>query len=238
MAVAVEGTPSYAVSEAGTYTAETTGTNRLLVICITGEDSGTPDINTDVTFGGVVCTPVVEKRAGGATGPYQTTAIYYLKQADIPAGAQAIAVDYDSGALTDGPFFDCFTLSGVDQTTPVDDFASSSLDNVPGTTLGGQLALDTNTVDGLAFALIAITTSASTFSNWGTGWSELQDTALGGSYRRGLATAVTSGATTTPDPTFSSSQSFAAGVSAAFKPATASASIAPLVAHYRMLRGS
>jgi hypothetical protein len=237
MAIAVEGTPSYGVTEAGTYTAETTGSDRLLVICVTAEDGSTPDI-TGLTFGGVTCTQVVTKRAGGAGGPYPGASIYYLKQADIPGGAQAAAATFDSDPMTTGPYFDFFTLSGVDQTTPVDDFASASLDNSSGANYAGLLALDATTADGLAFALSALASNLATHSAWGTGWNEVQDGALGGNYARGVATMATTGATTTPDPTFSSNQTFAAGVSAAFKPASSGASNAPRVAYYQMLRGS
>jgi hypothetical protein len=240
MAIAIEGTPSYGVSEAGTYTAETTGTNRLLVICITGEDSSTPDINTSVTFGGVACTSVVEKRSGGTGGPYQTASIFYLKQADIPSGAQAIAVDFDSGALTSGPFFDCFTLSGVDQTTPVDDFVSTSLDNVAGTSFSGGVTLDTNTNGGLSFAVVTTGGNATTYGtsgSWGL-WDEKVDSVLNSGYSRAVATIANNGTSVTADPSWSTSQNFAAMVAAAFKPASAGTSIAPIVAHYRMLRGS
>lgn len=232
MAIAIEGTPSYGNTTASTYTAETTGSDRLLLVCVSCEDSGTPDI-TGVTFGGVTCTQAVTVRSGGATGPYQNASIYYLKQADIPSGAQSAAATFDSDPITTGPIFDFITLSGVDQTTPVDDFASQSRDNSAGTTFATGCVLDTNTNGGLAVALLAHGGSSAIAVSGFSPFTERADAAFGTAYWRWLGTYATDGSSVTWNPTFTS-VSFVAGAAAAFKPASG-ATVAPKAAFYRML---
>jgi hypothetical protein len=85
------------------------------------EDTTFGDVNpvaTGVSFGGQALTK--------ATSAYNTDSkrvsadIWYLKEADIPAGSNTIVVTYDNGTVS--PFGGCgyiYTLSGIDQTTPL-----------------------------------------------------------------------------------------------------------------------
>jgi hypothetical protein len=237
MAVAIEGTPSYGNNSAATYTAETTGTNRLLVILVSCEDGSSGPEVTALSLGSASIAngqlvKVVESTNTGGSGAYNTASIYYIKEANIPAGANAPSITYDVGAITTGPYFDYFTLSGVDQTTPVDDTASDVRNNSSGTTFTTGCVLETNTTGGWAVALATTGgagAAAFTAGTWDD-FSEVADAVLGTLYLRGVATATLTGASVTTNPTFTSAP-YANIVAAAFKPSSSS-TVAPLAAAY------
>ena len=115
----VVGTPSLLASGAivntnyMTYTPDYTagsGTNRLVVAVVTY--TGTRAV-TGCNMGAVAMT--LEVSAG--TGTTSRPAIYYLKEADIPTGAQTINCQIGSDALGSTQI-QIFTLAGIDQTTP------------------------------------------------------------------------------------------------------------------------
>jgi hypothetical protein len=222
MAIAVEGTPSYGNAAAATYTAETTGTDRLLVILVSCEDGSSGPEVTALSLGSASIAngqlvKVIESANTGGAGAYNTASIYYIKEANIPAGANAPTITYDVGAITAGPFFDYFTLSGVDQTTPVDDTAADVVNNVASsTTFATGCVLETNTTGGWAVALASNSHASGAHTAWDD-FSEVADAALGGAYTRGVATASLTGASVTTNPTFTGT-TYANIVAAAFKP--------------------
>jgi hypothetical protein len=237
MASAIEGTPSYGNAAATAYTAETTGTNRLLVILVSCEDGSSGPEVTALSFpsGGASLAngqivKVVESTNAGGAGPYNTASIYYIKDANIPVGANAPTITYDVGAITSGPFFDYFTLSGVDQTTPVDDTAEDVVNNVASsTTFTTGCVLETNTTGGWAVALATNSHASGAHTAWDD-FSEVADAALSGAYTRGVATASLTGASVTTNPSFTGA-TYANLVAAAFKPSSSS-TVAPLAAAY------
>lgn len=122
MAVSILGTPSNLV-EAGTYTAET-GSNRLLVICSGVEQaSGAGALScTAMSFGtaSLANGKIISAKETQTTGTQKVLAgIWYIKEADIPAGSNAISATFtsDPGA---GHAFVLYTLDGVDQSNPVE----------------------------------------------------------------------------------------------------------------------
>jgi hypothetical protein len=227
MAIAIEGTQSHGNTEASTYTAETTGADRLLLIAFSVEDGSTPDV-TGVTFGGVAATQAVTQRSGGTGGPYPGASLYYIKQANIPSGAQSCAITFDSDPMSTGPFISFYTLSGVDQTTPVDDTAFASLDNVSATSLA--ITLETNTSGGMAFAVFGLNLSGAPTITNSDGWTEDLDVSRT-NYGEWLGHKALTGASETLTLSFNTS-SFASLVGAAFKPAGGSTPTAALAAAY------
>ena len=116
MSVAIEGTPQVIV-EGGSYTAETTGSDRAVVFVIHAVYSVNFDIGTP-TMGSQNCTEAIQD---GSTDKV-ASGIFYIKDADIPTGSQVVSGNF---AITpDGSQITCFTLSGVDQTIPVFDTAT------------------------------------------------------------------------------------------------------------------
>ena len=113
MATAIEGTPTR-VASGGSYTAETTGTNRVAAFVVHTDLSGTSDNVTALTFGAQSATKIVESNPTNNSG---TASIWYIRDADIPTGSQTVTPTLSGGTLEDCTI-DCYTLSDVDQTTP------------------------------------------------------------------------------------------------------------------------
>lgn len=118
MTIAIEGTPTV-IADGGSYTAETTGSDRLVVFVIHGVKSINIAIGTP-SMGAQSCADAIRSTYVG----HAVSAIVYIKDADIPTGSQTISGNFDS--TPDGSQITCFTLSGVDQTTPVFDSAEAS----------------------------------------------------------------------------------------------------------------
>ncbi len=168
MAVAIAGSAEIAESATGghptTYTAAA-GSNRLLLCLFDAEDTGNTIVS--IKFGTTVMT---EGLAFYESAQDSQTFAYYLKEADIPAGAQAIDVTW-GGANADDPEWVgmIYTLTDVDQTTPVDDSASEN--EASATTWTGPSV--TSTDDGAVFALCGTgsnhsAASSITTANWTT----------------------------------------------------------------------
>jgi len=112
MAIALEGTPSVIV-DGGSYTAETTGSDRLVVFSCAGHIGG--DVLCTGADMGAQAATEGKLPAAGRKAP---TGLYYIKEADIPTGSQTITLSVSAGSLDDSQIT-CYTLSGVDQTTPI-----------------------------------------------------------------------------------------------------------------------
>jgi hypothetical protein len=198
------------ISSGGSFTAST-GSDRLLVAILHGHSTlvgGATAVSCD--FGGVGMTLIAEEHASSYVG----TGIFYLKDADILSGAQTVtpawaSVPNQSGRVT------LLTLEGVDQTTVYDDFA----EHAAASSQPGALVLDTNSSGGYGLAAYTNLSSGSTFSNWGTGWTEVWEATNSSTMRTALGEALNlDGTSVTAQPTCSSSPSIA-GVAVAFKAA-------------------
>jgi hypothetical protein len=114
MAVAIEGTPTK-VADGENYTAETSGSNRLVVLVAHARNSNDPGSITGITMGSTGATLATNQGNQNQTA----SAVGYIKDADIPSGANAITVSVNN--TLDSAQIHCFTLSGADQTTPEKD---------------------------------------------------------------------------------------------------------------------
>ena len=111
------------ITGGGTYTAGA-GSNRLVVIALArrmaGTTTTTPNV-TALTWGsrsiGAGITEAVHQAStsNGRCNAY----VWYVKEADIPAGAQTLAATWNVTMGGSGDLFTVYTLSGVNQTTPV-----------------------------------------------------------------------------------------------------------------------
>ena len=112
MAVAV-GDSAAILETAATYTAAA-GSNRLLVAVIGAEDLTSL---TSLVFGGITMT--VGQALFGGNGEADVYA-YYLKDADIPSGSQSLVITQAGASWTTDEWSGhIYTLTGVDQTTPI-----------------------------------------------------------------------------------------------------------------------
>jgi pectate lyase len=91
------------------------GTDRILVVGVAAEDTGTADANiTSVTFNGAALTAVPNsKRSGGGTGIIQTQLFYQLNPA---SGAHTVVVTFQGPV--DGSSAGATSLAGVVQSAP------------------------------------------------------------------------------------------------------------------------
>lgn len=120
----------------GTFTAQT-GTNRLMVIMVTGYIPATGPTSVSVSFGAQTATLLAEMfttdSVSGAAG------IFYIKDADIPTGAQDITVTYGTNNMRSCVVY-VAEYSGVNQTTP---FGTPSTGNTQTGTLSAGLTVGT-----------------------------------------------------------------------------------------------
>jgi len=102
------------IAEGGTYTPEA-GAD-FLVFSGAGESSFSSRQIVGMTFGGVTCTQAVYASLNNSV----KGGLWYIKAADIPAGTSTLVVDWDGQIHS--PFIGgVYSLSGVDQTTPIAD---------------------------------------------------------------------------------------------------------------------
>jgi len=127
--MSILGSPT-AVTGGGTYTAET-GSNRLVVFSIGRRctNTGSPELPsiTEITWGSLSLTGgtiLLAKNASVTNGGNSIAGIYYVKEADIPGGAQTIAVTYDR-TMNGSDLIIAFTLGGMNQSSPVDGSGST-----------------------------------------------------------------------------------------------------------------
>lgn len=71
-----------------------------------------------------------------ASGRAASSAIYYILDADIPTGSQTVSITISGGTLS-GSQITCMTLSGVDQTSPVNSTSSADAGTGTNETLSG-----------------------------------------------------------------------------------------------------
>lgn len=120
MSVAIVGSPaSISEGSAVSYTAEP-GSGRVLVLAGTGESAFSSRPLVGVTFGGIAMTPIYTGNTANPKG-----GLYYLKESEIPAGSNDFAFDW-GGQLHESFQGAAYTLSGVDQTSPVADSAAAA----------------------------------------------------------------------------------------------------------------
>lgn len=128
MAVAVAGSAN--LDDGGSHTVSA-GSDRLWAWLISDRDAGGAPPPTFVSAVlGSASLSLVEQNASGSA--YCTSLGLYLKEADIPGGAQTAALTWDESTL--GEIGAGITFTGVDQTTPIGDFNGAAGDNVTSVT--------------------------------------------------------------------------------------------------------
>jgi hypothetical protein len=178
--VAIEGTPTTITAVGADSYVEEAGTNRLVVALVVYEGgTGSRPVESG-TWGGVAGTAVVSGTTAQTTATTRTgVGILYWDEADIAdAGRTTDVIDitFTGGDPSNGNSR-CFmlTLSGVDQTTPVD----ATDDNAANDSTGIALALTTAS-GGLVLAVAAheSPTISITWSTSGSGGTEILDSNL------------------------------------------------------------
>ena len=151
MSVAVVGTPAGGVFASGTgvnYTAGA-GSNRIVLLGLAHTSSAgvAPTVYSAPTFGGTALTEVGSFIVN-STARFWVASLWLLKEASIPSGSQAVVASWSTGSnnLNEGNALSTlWTLSGVNQTTPVsatDSGTTNSATSVAGSGLsatGGGL---------------------------------------------------------------------------------------------------
>jgi hypothetical protein len=223
MAVAIVGTPTR-IANGGTYAAEA-GSNRLVAFLTYAEGTNASSVTlTGVSYdsGGtpVAATLGVFDRTVGSS--YVSQSVYYVKEAQIVGGTPAITATWSGTPSGVGGGIICVTLSGVDQTSPIDSVGNDHGNGI--TTLTATCA--TTSANGLMLAGSVFSGHLVTDMAWST-VAEILD-ASDTTSRYGLASAAATGSSMSTTPTFTSTS--ATVVVAAFK-AAGGASVAPLM-HY------
>jgi hypothetical protein len=226
-AVAIVGSPTL-VAGGGTVTAGA-GSSRILA-CAVAEKvaSGTTTlaistlaIGTSTIANGKILTAAT--LANTANFTRGIAAVYYIKEANIQSGAQTISATWNQ-AVAGTDLFTCYTLSGVNQTTPIDTTATraSSAGENPAT---GTIAVASNTLQ-----ILSAYTSTANSSTPNAGWTEDRDTADSAALEVTAQDAVTSsGATLTWKLTFAGNNNTDVAI-ASFAPTTAPTfSVSPAV---------
>lgn len=180
------GTPTQVTGGSGTYAPES-GSNRIVVFCLTGgtSDTGssiTPTI-TAFTYGSASLANgqvIVANQAGVGNGANFRAWIAYVKEANLPGSAQTPTATW-SNAMVGSDLIMCFTLGSINQTSSVDgagvtQTASSGVD--PWT---GSLTISDNCIQILTHGI----RGGGNSSTPGAGWTEVQDT--GNSTLRAIA---------------------------------------------------
>jgi hypothetical protein len=149
----------------GTYTVPD-GSDRLLVLITAWESAGGLRTITGVTFGGVAMTQAETAYDEGSTSNNVVGVdIWYLKEADIPAGSQSFDITYDGA--TGAQVHAWQTYENIDQNNPIVDHGTGAdTDPVEATVnvLAGGMSV--------AGAINGITGDSYT---WGNGWVETTD---------------------------------------------------------------
>ena len=149
----------------GAYTVPD-GSDRLLILITAWESAGGLRTITGVTFGGVAMTQAETAYDEGSTANNVVGVdIWYLKEADIPAGSQSFDITYDGA--TGAQVHAWQTYENIDQTNPIVDHGTDAdTDPVEATVnvLAGGISV--------AGAINGITGDSYT---WGNGWVETTD---------------------------------------------------------------
>jgi hypothetical protein len=112
MAGSILGTPQN-LNLGDSYTAEA-GSNRLVVLVPLVSNTGAAATITAMSMGGVAAEEAVQYCELGSE--WGMEGIYFIREANIPSGAQVLAGTTSAGTLLDVA---CYTLNGMDQTNPV-----------------------------------------------------------------------------------------------------------------------
>lgn len=171
------GTPTQVTGGSGSYAPES-GSNRVVVFALSGgtSDTGssiTPSI-TAFTYGSASLANgqvIVANQAGVGNGANFRAWLAYVKEANLPGSAQIPTATW-SNAMVGSDLIMCFTLSSINQTTPIDgtgvtQTASSGVD--PWT---GSLTIAANCIQILTHGY----RGGGNASTPGAGWTEVQDT--------------------------------------------------------------
>jgi hypothetical protein len=116
----------------GAYTVPA-GANRVLLLFCSRES--TLSTNRTLSFGGVACEKVSEFQGDG-----MSTSLFMLREASIPTGSQNHTTVDDQG--TSDPVIIAYTLSDIDQTTPVFAGSLSAISYTAITNLSGTVPTD------------------------------------------------------------------------------------------------
>jgi len=158
------------------YTAPA-GSNRLLVFITGFEDNAADDV-TSVTYGGQLMQEAVGYITT-AVGYVARCEIWFLKDANIPAGSNNFVVTYNSGTAPLIALHGAATYANVDQTDPVYLDTAQNEDSVA--PIDNPIQATVNVVAGGMAIAGAAAGNANSYS-WGNGWSEgpeQQDTGNG-----------------------------------------------------------
>lgn len=200
-AVAIVNTPS-TINDAANYTAET-GSNRVVAICIRGEvAAGTTTLDvSDISFGaktlGGAQIVLGAKLSNTADWTREFVGIYYVKEANIPAGANAITVTWNQAVAGTTAEITAYTLSGVNQTTAVDTTTSARFPASGSTGTTDHFVASAPTVANNTVQIHCGEWNATgnTGTVKGTGWAEDVDTAGSGIHAYGSSKTTATGAT-------------------------------------------
>lgn len=177
------GTPT-AVTGGGNYTAET-GTNRLVVFSIGRRctNTGSPELPsvTEITYGGSASLTggqiILAKSASVSNGGNSISGLWYVKEANIPAGANAVSVTYDR-TMNGADLIMAFTLGSMNQTSSVD--GSGSTQTSAGST---DPYTGTITIAASCIQILSATFGGNPTSAPDAAWTEVQDV-QSGNFRR------------------------------------------------------
>ena len=99
------------------------GSDRLMIAAVSWRNAGSASIAPTLAFGGVAMT--LEGVSSTAAPQLPASAIFTMREADIPAGAQSFDIDF--GLFVNGLTLHVLTYGGVDQTTPAGAMTAGTL---------------------------------------------------------------------------------------------------------------
>ena len=109
------------------------GSDRLMIAAVSWRNAGSASIAPTLAFGGVAMT--LEGVSSTAAPQLPASAIFTMRESDIPAGAQSFDIDF--GLSVNGLTLHVLTYGGVDQTTPAGAMTAGTLGAVSTSYHGG-----------------------------------------------------------------------------------------------------
>lgn len=204
------------------------GSNRVFVITI--GDRATTDVDptiTALTFGtatlanGQIISAI---QRGEASSKDDRSAIFYIKEANIPAGATAVVPTWSVTMGSGGAgSISCYTLQDVDQTTPIDNTASIA--PASSTNWSSSVTVAAGTVQVAAFTGLSGSITATAVGSF----TEDMDIQCSASARCAHYSLTSSGGSSLTYGVTWSSASAGTGVIASFAPANAVFTVNPTV---------
>lgn len=176
------GTPTQVTGGSGSYAPES-GSNRIVAFTLARgtSDTGssiTPTISA-FTYGTASLANgqvIVAGQAGVGSGANFRAWIAYVKEANLPGGAQTPTATW-SHTMTGSDLIMCFTLGSINQTTPVDGSGVTEIHGSGTDPWTGSLTIAANTIQ----ILVHGHRGSGNGSTPGAGWTEIQDTSNGSS---------------------------------------------------------